>query len=208
MHYETDAAGRLIIPDAETLTRLDIWGRADVKLLPPLPAATAVNASGCTGLTSLYLPAATVVNVIGCTGLTSLYLPAATVVDAIGCAGLTSLELPAAKFVNASGCTGLRHLACPALPTPPVIPDLAARVAAAVGDGESLDMSNWHCGTSHCHAGWITTIAGEAGAALEAASNTATAAALIVMASQPHLGVPDFYVGNDEALADIRRRAA
>jgi hypothetical protein len=52
------------------------------------------------------------VNASGCTGLTSLDLPAATWVDASGCTGLTSLDLPAATTVDASGCTGAPDVIC------------------------------------------------------------------------------------------------
>ena len=69
-------------------------------------AATWVDASGCTGLTTLDLPAATRVYASGCTGLTTLDLPAATWVYASGCTGLTTLDLPAATTVDVGGCTG------------------------------------------------------------------------------------------------------
>jgi hypothetical protein len=167
--YGIDDTGRMIIPDAATLRRLDIAGRRDVRTLPPLPAATHVDVSGCIGL--------------------------------------TALDLPAATHVDVSGCTGLRTLVARSLPAPPVVADLAARVAEAVCDGAMLDMSEWHCGTSHCHAGWIVTLAGEAGHRLELASDTATAAALITLASAPALGVPDFYCNIDDAMAEIRNRA-
>lgn len=102
MRYEIDDTGRLVVPDAATLKTLNISWRTDVRSLPPLPAATTVDASGCTGLTSLDLPAATTVDASGCTGLTLLDLPAATWVDAYGCTKLTEINIPAAERLEVS----------------------------------------------------------------------------------------------------------
>jgi hypothetical protein len=69
-------------------------------------------------------------------------------------------------------------------------------------------MGQWHCGTAHCRAGWIVTLAGAGGAALEYAMGTPAAASLIYMASDPTLEkIPNFYCGNEEALADMKRLA-
>ena len=83
---------------------------------------------------------------------------------------------------------------------------------AATQTTDALKMDAWHtCETSHCRAGWITTLAGEAGARLEAEIGTPVAALAIYAASDPTYferdGVPDFYCGNDEALADMKRLA-
>ena len=79
---------------------------------------------------------------------------------------------------------------------------------AASADG-ALDMNNWHaCETTHCRAGWIVTLAGDAGRTLEWSHGTAIAAALIYMASDPNLErIPDFYCDNETALEDMRRLA-
>ena len=54
----------------------------------------------------------------------------------------------------------------------------------------------------------MVTLAGEGGAALEFAMGTPAAAALIYMASDPALEkIPDFYCGDAEALADMKRLA-
>ena len=70
-------------------------------------------------------------------------------------------------------------------------------------------MSEWHsCGTTHCRAGWVISLAGEGGRALEWAMGTPTAAAIIYMASDPTLEkIPDFYANNETALADMKRLA-
>lgn len=77
---------------------------------------------------------------------------------------------------------------------------------------ESFDMSKWHseCGTAHCWAGWIVTLAGLSGADLARRCGTAVAAALIAVESTPALNgkVPDFYSSNETAIAEIRRLAA
>ena len=70
-------------------------------------------------------------------------------------------------------------------------------------------MGNWHmCGTTHCRAGWVTTLAGDAGKALEDSIGTSAAATLIYLASDPTMDrVPDFYCTNAAALADMKRMA-
>lgn len=80
---------------------------------------------------------------------------------------------------------------------------------AATASDESLDMARWHvCETTHCRAGWVIHLAGEAGYALEWALTTSTAAALIYANSDPLLErIPDFHCSDDEALADMKRFA-
>ena len=71
-------------------------------------------------------------------------------------------------------------------------------------------MSEWHCdcGTSHCRAGWVVALAGEAGSVLEKHWGTNHAAWLIYKASDPNIaGRPDFFCTNAEALADMKRLA-
>jgi hypothetical protein len=92
----------------------------------------------------------------------------------------------------------------------PKIPDIHKVVYAAASAPDALDMADWHssCGTSHCRAGWVTTLAGPEGKALENRIGTPAAAALIYLASDPTLErVPDFYCDNEAALADMKRLA-
>ena len=74
---------------------------------------------------------------------------------------------------------------------------------------DALDMVGWHkCETTHCRAGWVVTLAGEGGKALEFAMGTPAAAAIIYLKSDPKLEkMPDFYCSNEEALADMKRLA-
>ncbi len=92
---------------------------------------------------------------------------------------------------------------------PVTIPNIHQAVYAAASQPKALDMGSWHsCGTTHCRAGWVVTLAGEGGAALEYAIGTAAAAALIYQSSDPELErIPDFYSSNAEALADMARLA-
>jgi hypothetical protein len=85
-------------------------------------------------------------------------------------------------------------------------------VYEAASKPDALDMSSWHatdaCGTTHCRAGWVVHLAGDAGRALEWAMGTPAAAAMIYMASDPTLEkVPDFYCSNEAALEDMKRLA-
>ncbi len=80
---------------------------------------------------------------------------------------------------------------------------------AVMAPGHSLEMTQWHtCESTHCRAGWVVILAGEAGGMLEGFVGPATAAALIYQASDPGLEkIPDFYCTNGEAMADIKRLA-
>ncbi|MFN7881399.1 MAG: pentapeptide repeat-containing protein, partial [bacterium] len=93
----------------------------------------------------------------------------------------------------------------------PVIEDIHAKVYAAASQPGALDMCMWHCGTSHCRAGWVVTLAGKEGADLEAKIGTPAAAMAIYMVSDPERWkaerLPNFYCGNTEALADMARMA-
>ena len=90
----------------------------------------------------------------------------------------------------------------------PTIPNIHASVYAAASQPGALKMSDWHCGTSHCRAGWVVTLAGDAGADLEDRVGTSAAAALIYFASDPAMtAVPNFYATNEEALADMKKMA-
>jgi hypothetical protein len=98
----------------------------------------------------------------------------------------------------------------PALPEVPIVPNLDARVLAAVGgNGAKLHMEAWHssCGTTHCRGGWEVTLAGEAGAALERRVGMPLAAQLIHEVSTGRMA-PNYYASDADALADIKRCAA
>jgi len=69
-------------------------------------------------------------------------------------------------------------------------------------------MDTWHsCETTHCRAGWVVTLAGDAGKALEAFHNTPLAAQLIYEASGYKINPAKFYVRNEEALEDMKKLA-
>ena len=92
---------------------------------------------------------------------------------------------------------------------PVKIESIHQKVYAAASAPDALDMTSWHtCDTTHCRAGWVVTLAGEGGRALEWAMGTPAAAAMIYMASDPTLErVPDFHCSNEMALADMKRLA-
>ena len=91
----------------------------------------------------------------------------------------------------------------------PKIENIHQKVYAAASQTDALDMGYWHkCETTHCRAGWVTTLAGGEGKALEDRIGTPAAAMLIYLASDPTIEkFPDFYCGNDEALADMKEMA-
>ncbi len=91
-------------------------------------------------------------------------------------------------------------------PTVPKIAGIHQRLLAAVtAKGCRLDMGSWHsCETTHCRAGWVVTLAGEEGMALEKRFGPATAARMIYRESDPDFGTANFYASNEKAMADIR----
>jgi hypothetical protein len=75
-------------------------------------------------------------------------------------------------------------------------------------------MGEWHkdgnlCGTTHCRAGWVTHLAGDAGRKLEKETGTLFAAIQIYKKSDPSNPVPPtrFFDKNEAALADMKRMA-
>lgn len=91
----------------------------------------------------------------------------------------------------------------------PCIENIHQRVYEAASQPGALDMSDWHCGTAHCRAGWVVTLADKAGEALEHLHGTQLAAQLIYRASGPDLPVHPFrfFDPHDDALDDMRRMA-
>ena len=90
----------------------------------------------------------------------------------------------------------------------PKIPEIHKAVYDAASKPGALSMSSWHCGTAHCRAGWVITLAGDAGREMETRMGPSAAAALIYIASDPSLErVPDFMATDEKALADMKRLA-
>ena len=82
-----------------------------------------------------------------------------------------------------------------------------------------LKMDSWHddksmkdgayCGTTHCRAGWIVTLAGKEGFELEKKTSTLHAAMQIYHTSSPDIRVSPtrFFESNEKAMEDIKRCA-
>ena len=76
--------------------------------------------------------------------------------------------------------------------------------------GCALNMTSWHgCETTHCIAGWTTTLAPK-GKELEAEIGTGAAARLILLASRPDAPLPRFdrNAPEDAIMAFVEARAA
>ena len=91
----------------------------------------------------------------------------------------------------------------------PKIENIHQKVYEAANQPDALDMATWHtCETTHCRAGWVVHLAGDAGKAMEYCLGTSSAAALIYLASDPTLEkIPDFHASNEDALADMKKLA-
>jgi len=93
-------------------------------------------------------------------------------------------------------------------PPVPRVENIHQKIFEAVSMPGALDMGTWHkCEKTHCRAGWIVTLAGEAGRRLERFHNTELAAMLIYYESGYHINPARFYDNNDRALADMKRLA-
>ena len=92
----------------------------------------------------------------------------------------------------------------------PVLKTPYTAIKKAIGSqGCSLKMDHWHtCKTTHCLAGWTTTLAGVAGKDFEKKWTVAGAAALILRKSRPEAPMPNFFASDAEAMAFINARAA
>ena len=72
----------------------------------------------------------------------------------------------------------------------------------------ALDMGDWHtCETTHCRAGWVTTLAGEAGKRLEEKTSCLFAAQQIYKASGYSISPARFFDSNEDAMEDMKRLA-
>ncbi len=71
-------------------------------------------------------------------------------------------------------------------------------------------MSTWHsCAETHCRAGWVVTLAGKEGKALEERFDTCLAAMKIYDASSDleKISPVRFFETNEDSLADMKRMA-
>lgn len=110
-----------------------------------------------------------------------------------------------------SYCSGWKGNKPPTQESPsiPKIANIHQAVFDAASRPSALDMGAWHtCDTTHCRAGWVVHLAGEAGRALEKFHDTPLAAQLIYRESSPlKVSPPCFYETNEMAMADMKRLA-
>lgn len=93
------------------------------------------------------------------------------------------------------------------VPDAPVIANIHQRLWTAVAEPGAFRMGQWHCGTTHCRAGWVVELSGEHGRKLEEIFNTELAAMLIYRASGFVINPARFHDTDEAALIDIRRLA-
>jgi hypothetical protein len=92
----------------------------------------------------------------------------------------------------------------------PVIESLHQKIYEAASACNALDMGIWHtCATTHCRAGWVTTLAGEPGKQLEERFGPLLAAMFIYDASCPGYEINPcrFFDTDEAALEDMRKLA-
>ncbi|MBL4853828.1 MAG: pentapeptide repeat-containing protein [Robiginitomaculum sp.] len=91
----------------------------------------------------------------------------------------------------------------------PKIENIHTAVYAAASKDNALDMGDWpKCDSTHCRAGWVVILAGEAGKVMEDLYGTGVAAALIYMASDPTMeSIPNWLASSETALKDMKEMA-
>jgi len=115
---------------------------------------------------------------------------------------------------DCSGCSDLENATPVAeinnLMQIPVINNIHKELLDAVtSEGCHLNMGSWHtCETTHCRAGWIVTLAGEPGRALEAKTSTLFAAQQIYKKSGYPISPCRFFDSDEAAMVDMQRLAA
>jgi hypothetical protein len=95
-------------------------------------------------------------------------------------------------------------------PDVPVIENIHQKVYEASSQPNALNMSDWHtCETTHCRAGWVEFLAGEAGKNLfDKTKDHVFTGMQIYKASSPIRVSPvRFFESNEEAMADMKRCA-
>lgn len=89
-----------------------------------------------------------------------------------------------------------------------MIEDIHKKLFEAVSAPGALDMSNWHtCNTTHCRAGWVVTLAGDAGRELEEKTSTLFAAIQIYKKSGYKIPPARFFDSDKAAMEDMKRLA-
>lgn len=91
----------------------------------------------------------------------------------------------------------------------PVVYSIHTQVYQEASQPDALQMDGWHkCNTTHCRAGWVVILAGKKGKELETRIGSESAALMIYHASSKlYVNPKQFYVGNEAALADMKRMA-
>jgi hypothetical protein len=116
------------------------------------------------------------------------------------------LSVGGSLYLRGTGITALPDgLSVGGISKFPVLPNIDQQIIDPIRTaGNSLNMREWHtCETTHCRAGWAVHLAGEAGYALETATNAQTAGALIYLASRPGKPIPNWVASNREAMDDL-----
>ena len=129
-----------------------------------------------------------------------------------GCSGCSDCS-DCSDCSRCSGCSDLKDAAPVAgasngPPPVPIVPDLHAKIFAAVSQPGALEMDVWHtCEKTHCRAGWVIALAGAEGRALEEFFDTPLAARKIYDASCPGylINPARFFDSNKDALEDMRK---
>lgn len=95
------------------------------------------------------------------------------------------------------------------MPETPIIENIHQKVFEAASCDKALNMSTWHtCEITHCRAGWVVTLAGEAGKKLEQETSPLFAAMQIYHKSSPIKVSPVRFFDSDKAaLTDLERCA-
>ena len=131
--------------------------------------------------------------------------------DCSGCSGCSDCsDCSGCSYCSdCSGCSDKKETKGAFVrPKIPAIENIHQKVYEAVSHPDALQMDNWHtCETTHCRGGWVVTLAGEEGKALEGFFGSLLAAQLIYRESGYKIKPCRFFDSNDESLADMKKLA-
>lgn len=110
---------------------------------------------------------------------------------------------------NCYNCYGMKNNEPSVMPETPKIESIHQKIFEAASAEGALNMCNWHtCETTHCRAGWVVHLAGDAGRKLEEHTSTLFAAIQIYKESSPIRVSPSRFFESDElALEDMKNCA-
>lgn len=194
-----------LVDDNGNRASIEYWGSEDAareSLLSLTECTDCLNCSHCSDCSGC----SDCSDCLNCSGCFDCYRCS----DCSGCYGCYRC----ADCFGCSRCFDLKNASpegsepCSLIANAPKIENIHQAVYEAASAPGALNMRHWHsCETTHCRAGWVVHLAGEAGYALEKRTSTLFAAMQIYRASGYEISPCRFFDSSEDALEDMRKLA-